>query len=86
MYYITNGQDENPTVDEYNLTTAFDISTRSLANSETLSADISDSASNKQEVVGFAFNDTGTSMYVLIGDKPNFKNIFLIQYFNIGLQ
>ena len=64
MYYIDGN--ENPTVDEYNLTTAFDISTRSLANSETLSADISDSTSGK--VVGFAFNDTGTGMFVMLKD------------------
>ena len=62
MYYIDGN--ENPTVDEYNLTTAFDISTRSLANSETLSADI-DSDSTSGKVVGFAFNDTGTGMFVI---------------------
>ena len=64
MYFIDGG--ENPTVDEYNLTTAFDISTRSLINSTTLSADISDSTSGA--VVGFSFNDTGTGMHVLLQD------------------
>ncbi len=64
MYFIDGG--ENPTVDEYNLTTAFDMSTRSLISTTTLSADISDSASG--QVVGFEFNDTGTGMHVLIQD------------------
>ena len=50
MYFIDGG--ENPTVDEYNLTTAFDISTRSLINSTTLSADIGDSTSGA--VVGLS--------------------------------
>ena len=75
MYFIDGG--ENPTVDEYNLTTAFDISTRSLINSTTLSADISDSASGA--VVGFAFNDTGTGMHVLLQDTGGFNDT-IFQY------
>ena len=68
MYFIDGG--ENPTIDEYDLTVAFDISTRSLANSETLPADVvfSGADSNSAQVTGLAFNDTGTSMYVLIQD------------------
>ena len=75
MYFIDGG--ENPTVDEYNLTTAFDISTRSLINSTTLSADIGDSTSGA--VVGFAFNDTGTGMHVLLQDLSNFNDT-IFQY------
>ena len=75
MYFIDGA--ENPTVDEYNLTTAFDISTRSLINSTTLSADIGDSTSGA--VVGFAFNDTGTGMHVLLQDLSNFNDT-IFQY------
>ena len=75
MYFIDGG--ENPTVDEYNLTTAFDMSTRSLISTTTLSADISDSASG--QVVGFEFNDTGTGMHVLIQDTGGFNDT-IFQY------
>ena len=60
---------------------AFDISTRSLANSETLPADVvfSGADSNSAQVTGLAFNDTGTSMYVLIQDLSlNNDTIFLL--------
>ena len=67
MYFV-HGQD-NPTLDEYTLTTAFDISTRTLANTQSLSAKINSALTNKQVVTGFAFNDTGASMYVLIRDE-----------------
>ena len=79
MYFIDGG--ENPTIDEYDLTVAFDISTRSLANSETLPADVvfSGADSNSAQVTGLAFNDTGTSMYVLIQDL-SLNNDTIFQY------
>ena len=77
MYFV-HGQD-NPTLDEYTLTTAFDISTRTLANTQSLSAKINSALTNKQVVTGFAFNDTGASMYVLIRDEKN-NNDTIFQY------
>ena len=77
MYFV-HGQD-NPTLDEYTLTTAFDISTRTLANTQSLSAKINSALTNKQVVTGFAFNDTGRSMYVLIRDE-NLNNDTIFQY------
>ena len=77
MYFV-HGQD-NPTLDEYTLTTAFDISSRTLVNTQSLSAKINPSLTNKQVVTGFAFNDTGASMYVLIRDEKN-NNDTIFQY------
>ena len=71
MYFAHGG--ENPTLDEYNLTTAFDISTKSLANTQTLSANVDNGATNGA-VTGFTFNDTGTSMYILIQDTKASSN------------
>ena len=78
MYFAHGG--ENPTLDEYNLTTAFDISTKSLANTQTLSANVDNGATNGA-VTGFTFNDTGTSMYILIQDTKNlFGKDTIFQY------
>ncbi len=77
MYFV-HGQD-NPTLDEYTLTTAFDISSRTLVNTQSLSAKINSALTNKQVVTGFAFNDTGRSMYVLIRDEKN-NNDTIFQY------